>query len=111
MIPEAGLGGSPKKTSIYRLYRWDIRGIYTSQVGIFHDIPDIRGFFRAKCGVHPRFVGRKMDGIRKLSRYGRFMTLLYQHEQELMGISLGSAEQYILFSNGTSTTWGIKWNP
>ena len=70
-----------------------------------------RGFFRAKCGVHPRFVGRKMDGIRKLSRYGRFMTLLYQHEQELMGISLGSAEQYILFSNGTSTTWGIKWNP
>jgi hypothetical protein len=29
----------------------------------------------------------------------------------IMGISLGFAEQYILFSNGTSTTWGIKWNP
>jgi hypothetical protein len=45
MIPEAGLGGSPKKPSIYRLYRWDIRGIYASQVGIFHDIPDIIVFF------------------------------------------------------------------
>jgi hypothetical protein len=29
----------------------------------------------------------------------------------IMGISLGFAEKYILFSNGTSTTWGIKWNP